>query len=86
MNLVQGKDRATDEEKGLVDTAGEGEGGTHCKSSIETVCECVCVLVAQSRTTLCNPMDCRPSGSSVHGVPQMRILEWVAIPFSRGSS
>ena len=43
MNLVQGKDRATDEEKGLVDTAGEGEGGTHCKSSIETVCECVCV-------------------------------------------
>ena len=29
MNLVQGKDRATDEEKGLVDTAGEGEGGTH---------------------------------------------------------
>ena len=36
--------------------------------------------------TLCNPMDCSPSGFSVHGVSQERILEWVAIPFSRGSS
>ena len=31
-------------------------------------------------------MDCRPPGSSVHGILQARILEWVAIPFSRGSS
>ena len=36
--------------------------------------------------TLCNPMDCGPPGSSVHGILQARILEWVAIPFSRGSS
>ena len=36
--------------------------------------------------TLCNPMDCRPSGSSVHGIPQARILEWVPMIFSRGSS
>ena len=36
--------------------------------------------------TLFNPMDCGPPGSSVHGIPQARILEWVAIPFSRGSS
>ena len=35
---------------------------------------------------LCNPMDCSPSGSSVHGILQARILEWVVIPFSKGSS
>ena len=34
----------------------------------------------------CNPMDCSPSGSSIHGISQARILEWVAIFFSRGSS
>ena len=36
--------------------------------------------------TLFNSMDCSPPGSSVHGILQARILEWVAIPFSRGSS
>ena len=35
---------------------------------------------------LCNPLDCSPPGSSVHGILQARILEWVAISFSRGSS
>ena len=40
------------------------------------------VLVAQSCLTLCDPMDCSPPGSSVHGVSQSRILEWVAISFS----
>ena len=44
------------------------------------------VKVAQSCLTLCDPMDCRPPGSSVRGILQARILEWVAIPFSRGSS
>ena len=44
------------------------------------------VLVAQSCLTLCNPTDCSPPGSSVHGILQARILEWVAISFSRGSS
>ena len=34
----------------------------------------------------CNPMDCSPPGSSVHGILQARILKWVGIPFSRGSS
>ena len=43
-------------------------------------------LVAQSCSTLCDPMNCSPPGSSVHGILQARILEWVAIPFSRGSS
>ena len=42
--------------------------------------------VAESCPTLCNPMDCRLSGSSVHGIFHASILEWVAIPFSRGSS
>ena len=42
--------------------------------------------LAQSCLTLRNPMDCSPPGSSVHGNLQARILEWVAIPFSRGSS
>ena len=41
------------------------------------------VLVAQSCPTLCNPMDCSLLGSSVHRILQARILEWLAIPFSR---
>ena len=45
-----------------------------------------CVLVAQSCPILCDPMDCSPPDFSVHGILQARILEWVAIPFSRGSS
>ena len=45
-----------------------------------TVCiHCVCL-------TLCDPVDCSPPSSSVHRILQARILEWVAIPFSRGSS
>ena len=44
----------------------------------------VYVLVTQSYPTLCNPMDCSLPGSSVHGILQARILEWVPIPFSRG--
>jgi len=36
--------------------------------------------------TLCDPMNYSPPGSSVHGILQARILEWVAIPFRRGSS
>ena len=42
--------------------------------------------VAQSCLTLCNPMDCSPSGSSVHGICQAGILEWVAVSCARGSS
>ena len=42
--------------------------------------------VAQSCPTPCNPMDCSLPGSSIHGIFQARILEWVAISFSRGSS
>ena len=44
------------------------------------------IEVAQSCQTLCDPVDCSPTGSTVHGILQARILEWVAISFSRGSS
>ena len=65
-------------------------------TQVTDVCVCVCVCVrarARARTklvqscpTLCNSMDCSLSGSSVHRIFQARILEWVAVPFSRGSS
>ena len=46
---------------------------------------CVC-LVAQSCPTRCNHLDCSMPGSSVHGNSPTRILEWIAMPSSRGSS
>ena len=49
------------------------------------VCVCVCVI-SLVMSDSCDPMDCSPPGSSVHGILQARILEWVAISFSRGSS
>ena len=48
------------------------------------VCVRVCVLVAQLCPTLCDPMDCSPSDSSVLGILQARILEWVVISFFNG--
>ena len=50
------------------------------------MCSTSCRSVAQLYTILCNPMDCSLPGSSVHGILQARILERVAISFSRGSS
>ena len=44
------------------------------------------VVIVKSCPTLCDPMDCCPPGSSIHGIFQARILEWVAISFSRRSS
>ena len=44
-----------------------------------------CALIAQSCLTLCDPVDCSPPASSVHGISQARILEWIAISFSRES-
>ena len=46
----------------------------------------VCAKSLQSCLTFFDPMDCSPPGASVHGVLQARILEWVAMPSSRGSS
>ena len=48
--------------------------------------ESVKVLVIQFCLALFDPKDCSPSGSSVQGILQARILEWVVFPFSRGSS
>ena len=45
----------------------------------------VCELLP-SRPTLCDPLDCSPPGSSVQGILQARLLEWVAMPSSRGFS
>ena len=47
---------------------------------------CVRAKSLQLCLTLCDPIDCSPSGSSVHGILQAKILQWVAIPSSRGSS
>ena len=61
--------------------------GSRSTSISSTCCGCikVKVLVAQLCLTFCDPMNCSPPGSSVHGILQARILEWVAIPFSRES-
>ena len=45
------------------------------------VCMCAQSL---SHVGFCDPVDCSPPGSSVHGILQARVLEWVAFPFSRG--
>ena len=46
----------------------------------------MCAKSLQYCLTLCDPKDCSPPGSSVHRILQARILEWVAVPSSRGSS
>ena len=63
--------------------------GSNCKS-LYLFCQQAhpirTTFFAQSRLTLCDPMDYSPLDSSVRGILQARRLEWVAIPFSRGSS
>ena len=63
---------------------------THKKNHIfiptPTFSQRVCLLSRFSCVQLCDPTDCSPPGSSVHGILQARILEWVAMPCSRGSS
>ena len=70
-----------------VKSGGEGQGQIGARTSSfymakaqESVSKVVCVKVAQSCSTLCDPMD-----YTVHGILQARILEWVAFPFSRRS-
>ena len=53
---------------------------------LKYICVCVCVVVTQSCPNLCDPMDCSPPGSSVHGICQARILKWISIPFAKESS
>ena len=54
-------------------------------SRVLVICEVVGGLVAKSCLSLCDPMDCSLPGSSALGILQPRILEWVAVSFSRGS-
>ena len=61
-------------------------GGFSEKLKIELSCCCSCCLVTQLCPTFFNPMDCGPPGSSVHGILQARVPEWVAMPSSKGSS
>ena len=56
------------------------------RNSHNNVKQLCCCVVAQSCPALWDPMDCSPPGSSVHGILQARILEWVVISFPRGSS
>ena len=55
-------------------------------STYHIVLFCLHAKSLQSSTTLCHPTDCSLPGFSLHGILQARILEWVAIAFSRGSS
>ena len=68
------KKKQTKRKWGKVSIYDFGEGGK------------VKLLVAQLCTTLCDPKDCSLPGSSVHGILQARLLEWVVMFFSRGSS
>ena len=58
----------------------------HSYQTLFALAKNVCVLVAQLCPTFCDPMDCSQPYSSAHGILQARILEWVAIPFSRECS
>ena len=76
--------------QGIFPTQGSNPGLPHCRQTLYCL-SYLCMYeseseVAQSCPTLCDPMDCSLPGSSVHGIFQARILEWVAISFSRRSS
>ena len=70
---------------------GRGAQGTHLAIPFY-ICVCVCVCVTGSHLSVClcptlfDPIDCSPSVSSVHGISHARLLEWVAISSSKGSS
>ena len=54
--------------------------------SLPVHASCMHAKLLQSCLTLCDPIDCSPPGSSVHGISQARTLEWISFPFSKGSS
>ena len=60
--------------------------GRHLEQILQRVGFLHCCCLISVSCLFCDPMDCGLPGSSVHGILQARILEWVAIPFSRGSS
>ena len=61
-------------------------GSCSFSTPLSTLQLVVVMLLTQSCLTLCDPTDCSPPDSSVHGILQERILKWVAMPSSRGSS
>ena len=65
-------------------TAYSGEAGTGTQLLPDSTS--VCAKSLPPCPTLCDPMDCSPPGSSVHGILQTKILQWVAMPSSRGAS
>ena len=62
------------------------KGSGHVLCSMRVCLIVMKVLVIHWRPALCDPVDCSPLGSTVHGILQARVLEWVAIPFFRVSS
>ena len=60
--------------------------GYMLRSGIAGPCACMHAKLLQACLTLCDPMDCSPPGSSVHGIVQARILEWVTMPPSERSA
>ena len=74
---------------GLADTVEEGEGGASWECSVDMytprhVKWCMRAKSLPAGPTLCDPMDCSPPSSSVHGISQAKMLKWVAMPSSRG--
>ena len=65
------------------DEQGYLDSGPNLRWPLGLLCIPLYALRAQSCLTLCNPMDCSPPGSPVHGLLQARILDWVGLPFSR---
>ena len=78
----QGRNRGADVENGMCGHS-RVVGEMNWESKIDTYTLKSESVSVQSRQTLCDPMDCSPPGFSVHGILQTKILEWVAIPFSR---
>ena len=70
----------------FIHTWSSGSGQTSLYACVSTGSSSHCCSVAQSCLTLCDTMDCSLPGFSLHGISQARILEWVAISFSRESS
>ena len=77
--------------QGIFSTQGSNPGLLHCRQILyflshqgSPVIVCKSTQSLQSCSTLCNHMDCSPPASSIHGILQARILEWFAIPSSRG--